>query len=33
MYFMDWSRCKQLLVIGENVVLDMVCVEDDDDIL
>jgi len=31
MYFSDWSRCKQLLVIGEDV--DMVCIEDDGDIL
>jgi len=33
MCFSNWSRCKQLLVVGEDVMLNMVCVEDDDDIL
>ena len=33
MCFSNWGRCKQLLVVGEDVMLNMMCVEDDDDIL
>ena len=31
--FSSWSRYKQLLVFGDDVMLNMVCVEDCDDIL
>jgi len=29
----NWGRCKQLLVVGKDVMLNMMCVEDDDDII
>jgi len=33
MCFNGWNRCKQFLVIGEDVAMNVVCIEDDGDIL